>query len=60
MGTTDGAVRAHKRTHAQKCTQPIRPLTDPRADINMKVCIVMGHVSKAYLRPEEDIFPCEG
>lgn len=39
MGTTDGAVREHKRTHAQKYTQPIRPLTDlltGSIDINMK------------------------
>lgn len=63
MGTTDGAGGKHKRTHAQKYTQPIRKLTGlptGSTDINMKISIVMRHISKDYSHPEEETFSLEG
>lgn len=63
MGTTDGAVRKHKRTHAQKCTQPVRKLPDlptGSTDINMKILIAMRHISEDYSNPKEEMFPLEG
>lgn len=57
------ALWEHKRTRAQKDTQPIRPLTDlltGSTGINMKVYVLKWHVSKDSLHPEEGMFPCEG
>lgn len=63
MGTTDGAVRKHRRTHAQKYTQAIRKLTDlptGSTDINMKILIVMRHISEDYSHPKGEMFTLEG
>lgn len=63
MGTTDGAVGKHKRAHAQKYTQPIRKLTDRptgSTDTNVKILIVMRHISKDYSHPKEETFSLEG